>query len=77
VDHIIHLYNAVNQNNYSFLEYGKLFGFGKNEFGQLGNGNNKSTNVPEELKFFDQLKLKELICGSHFTFGICGISFFI
>jgi alpha-tubulin suppressor-like RCC1 family protein len=54
-----------------------LFGFGDNELGQLGNGNKKSINVPEELKFFDQIKLKDLICGYYFTFAICGISFFI
>jgi alpha-tubulin suppressor-like RCC1 family protein len=51
-----------------------LFSFGDNKFGQLGNGNNKSTNTPQELSFFNDIKLKEIICGEEFTFAICGIS---
>jgi alpha-tubulin suppressor-like RCC1 family protein len=49
-----------------------LFCFGDNKFGQLGTGDNKSTNVPIELKFFKIENLKEIVCGSEFSFAICG-----
>jgi alpha-tubulin suppressor-like RCC1 family protein len=51
-----------------------LFCFGDNQFGQLGTGDNKSTNVPIELKFFKNENLKEIICQSDFSFALCGIS---
>jgi alpha-tubulin suppressor-like RCC1 family protein len=54
-----------------------LFCFGDNQFGQLGTGYNKSTNVPVELKFFKNENLKEIFCGDEFSFALCGISIFI
>jgi alpha-tubulin suppressor-like RCC1 family protein len=51
-----------------------LFCFGSNNEGQLGTGDNMSTNVPIELKFFENEKLKEITCQNSFTFAICGIS---
>jgi hypothetical protein len=51
-----------------------LFCFGSNKQGQLGTGDNMSTNVPIELKFFENENLKEINCQNSFTFAICGIS---
>jgi hypothetical protein len=31
-----------------------------------------SLSVPHELKFFQNKKLKEIVCGNNFTFAICG-----
>jgi alpha-tubulin suppressor-like RCC1 family protein len=51
-----------------------LFCFGDNQFGQLGIADNESTNVPVELKFFKNENLKEIFCGSEFSFAVCGIA---
>jgi alpha-tubulin suppressor-like RCC1 family protein len=54
-----------------------LFCFGDNQFGQLGTGDNESTNVPIKLKFFKNENLKEIVCRSDFSFALCGILNFI
>jgi hypothetical protein len=65
-------------NRYSnLLENEKLFCFGNNQYGQLGTGDNISINVPIELKLFKNEIVKEIICGSDFSFALCGILNFL
>jgi X-linked retinitis pigmentosa GTPase regulator len=56
------------------LDNGKLFGFGGNEYGQLGLGDKKHRVEPTELKFFEKMKIKKIYCGGYFTIITLGTS---
>ncbi len=52
-------------------ENGKIIGFGKNDLGQLGNGNNINTSIPTEVSLNDNTKLENIIdVGSGYDHGV-------
>lgn len=64
---------------------GKMFSWGRNEHGQLGNGNYQSYDVPQEINFKSHL-VSQVSCGIYhtvvltqegkiFTFGSNGFTY--
>ena len=45
----------------------KVFGWGRNDYGQIGIGNNSHQNLPKEILFFQGKSVKLIACGFHFS----------
>jgi alpha-tubulin suppressor-like RCC1 family protein len=54
------------------LENGKLYCFGNNKSGQLGLGDKIEKKTPTELTFFDNMKIKKIICSFCYTIVLLG-----
>lgn len=52
-----------------------LYGFGKNDYGQLGLGNTKDQYFPTKIPFFEEAKIEKIRCGENFSFVLLGILF--
>jgi alpha-tubulin suppressor-like RCC1 family protein len=48
-----------------------LFSFGNNAYGQLGFGDNKKRNYPEEVTFFQNENILSISSGGDFSIAIC------
>jgi len=44
---------------------GKIYSFGDNSTGQLGNGNKKSSSIPAKVIGFDRTEVTRIIAGYH------------
>jgi alpha-tubulin suppressor-like RCC1 family protein len=54
------------------LGSGKLYIFGYNHEGNLGLKTGVHVIEPQELKFFENFNVKNIICGGYHTFVILG-----
>lgn len=54
------------------LDTGRLFICGEGSFGQLGNGDIQSCNVPSEVAFFSSkhVEVEEIACGIRHTLAL-------
>ena len=48
-----------------FLENDGIYSFGFNAYGQLGIGNKTNQSTPQQVKFFDKMKINGISCGQH------------
>ena len=50
-----------------YIESGDIYSWGYNLFGQLGHGDNKNRNKPEQLIFFKNKENIQVCCGCYFS----------
>eukprot|EP00466_Bigelowiella_natans_P019456 jgi/Bigna1/34309/e_gw1.5.252.1 len=64
---------AVGKNHTLVLTVsGRVFGFGQNSYGQLGQGRVVSTNtIPLEIKSFSSKKIDFIACGAYSSVVQC------
>ena len=60
--------------NFFFPENDGIFSFGLNESGQLGLGKNSKDNqsTPQQITFFNKMKIKQISCGDYHTLVLTG-----
>lgn len=54
---------------------GAVFGWGKNEFGQLGLNDNSNKFYPNQLKTLRSIKIKYITCGEDFSVFLTQVCF--
>ena len=59
-------------------EYGRLYAWGDNKFGQCGDGTTKHVFGPKWIESLQEYRIVEIQCGSHFNYckSECGKHFF-
>lgn len=50
----------------------KVFGYGRNDYGQLGLGHNEDKLRPQAISFFDGLRIADVACGQYHTLVSAG-----
>lgn len=58
---------------YKFLENGTLYGFGSNKKGELGLKDKKNYENPEEITFFEDMRIKDIFAKYGYSFVLLGI----
>ena len=56
-----------------FIKEDKYYGFGNNQFGQLGLENFDDQNIPQEIKFLSNKNIIDIQCGDDFTIALSSI----
>lgn len=54
----------------ALLDSGMVFAWGHNEYGQLGDGQQRSQTNPKHLESLKDWKMKEICCGSNFCLAV-------
>jgi hypothetical protein len=84
IQKINNLKNIINEKPYQFLlninnnfikkyEKTKMFVFGSNCCGQLGLGGPSTRLIPTENTYFENLNVKEIVCGGYHVFVLLGL----
>ena len=62
-------HTIISTGNTSNISENVIFSFGENGSGQLGIGKNTKDDlsIPQEIKFFYKMKIKQISCGSNHT----------
>ena len=59
---IVHVY-CLGYSSFVLSKSGSVYGFGRNDIGQIGIGNTTDQTIPQELVYFKNIPISKIYCG--------------